>query len=165
MIRLVNYINTNILVVGNKRFSILKLSEELDWGDIRKQERVLFEESPSVYNLGERDLWLGVFSTEEFDEIHRELDLWGFRVLSQIKITQEEGPRVWRDPKNLNEQDINEISNFDSKHSLGIRLYKKDLPKFMDFLRALSRILNYKVLYRDTLKSVYDISPDFFILR
>lgn len=161
MIRLIGSKEKLLMIVGHKKFSFLDIYEL----SLIQQERLLFgkeikggEWGDEVHNSGERKLTLYVASEEELDELCRFFKGLGFRVLGTSVCAFPRKKRVWLDPKKITLDGggcTDGRSWFSLDGQLTIRLYRKELKKFLEALKILSKEYQYRSDYDDRQRHLY----------
>lgn len=146
-------------VDSNKSFSIFGVSDILYYNSSLDEQIIeLFENTPTDFgdkiNSGERIIKIEINSEEERHELSYLFINEGFKIRNQEYLRHEnyKTKRVYLD-ENYFTEEIDPFSNTNylnpSYNSFSIYLKRRDVKKFLDFLKVLSLKYEYKTLYRD----------------
>ena len=136
-------------ITGNKKFSLFLIDGVNLTMDPKRCEDWMFSEREHVLNFGERILKILTRSEEEYQDLFTLFQRQGF------KVRHDNHPSPWSTiPKNreyLGEENYCDVMRGSSAFFVGGRfllyLTRKQVDKFQDFLRTLSKDHNYKTVY------------------
>ena len=141
----------------NERFSVFGVSDILYYNaTLREQTLELFEHTPyedeDKFNSGERKVEIGVNSEEERYELSYLFVKAGFKIRQPKELYLDLGYYQYK--RLYFTEDYNFKTGFAAHvypHMNHFTLYlrKKDVSKFLEFLKALSRYYGYKTTYED----------------
>lgn len=144
----------------NEKFSVFRVSDMLYYNaSIRDQELEFFEHTPTdqgnKFNSGERKLEIRVNSEEERYELSYLFIREGFKIRKEELTWLPESYRTKRkyitedyfDGKTDPDTIGSVLNSYFNKFTLYLR--KKEVFKFINFLKVLSKQYGYKTLYQD----------------
>ena len=143
----------------NKKFSVFGVSDIMYYNaPISKQVEEFFEDTPyedgDKFNSGERKLKIKVNSEEEKNQLSYLFIREGFKIRSKVSEYYEEYQyrrRYFTENYKFSPSLFGDLFPYGNYFTLYLR--KKDVLKFMTFLKVLSKKYKYKTIYQDIRQS------------